>query len=297
MFSGKIKGLEIAQALGYETGKIPEEWYRTSEILKSKPGKQYPEILPEEYVGVTPVIHCTQEIPCNPCASICPNGLIYIDHHDIRGVPTFLGTNHCCQYCEQCVAGCPGLAITLVDYRTNKDYPIVSIPYEFNRETLKKNDTIEVLDTEGQPLEKHEILGIHAIPSSDRTLIVEVQAPKEYARRIAGVRIQDPAVTLPLDQYVQHIEDDTIICRCERVTAGEIRTLIRAGYRDINEIKSVSRAGMGACGSKTCSALILRMFREEGITIDEIVEQTRRPLFMEVPLGVFGGFKPEEPLP
>jgi NAD(P)H-nitrite reductase large subunit len=92
-----------------------------------------------------------------------------------------------------------------------------------------------------------------------------------------------------MDHYVERITNDTIICRCERVTAGEIRALIRDGYRDINEIKAVSRAGMGACGAKSCTALIHRLFRDEGVPDAEVIEQTSRPLFMEVPLGVFAG--------
>jgi NAD(P)H-nitrite reductase large subunit len=89
------------------------------------------------------------------------------------------------------------------------------------------------------------------------------------------------------------IENETIVCRCERVSAGEIRQLIDRGYRDINEIKTVTRAGMGACGAKTCNALIYRIFKEEGVALDEVVDQTKRPLFIEVPLGVFAGEKPE----
>ena len=38
MFSGKIKGLEIARFLGCDVGEIPRDWYRTGEILKSRPG-------------------------------------------------------------------------------------------------------------------------------------------------------------------------------------------------------------------------------------------------------------------
>lgn len=294
IFSGKIKGMEIARLLGVETAEIPASWYRNGEILKSKPGQKIEETLPDQTTGVTPVIHCTQEIPCDPCTALCSHGLIYIDTSDIRHVPTFLGNSYCCEVCERCVAGCPGLAITLVDYRTNADLPIVSIPYEFNREVIREKDLVSVLDTEGNELGQLEVLGIHAIPTSDRTLVVQVQAPKEYARRIAGLRIQEAPVTLPLDHYIEHIADDTIICRCERVTAGEIRSLIRTGYRDMNEIKIVARAGMGACGSKTCNALIHRLFREEGIPTEEIVESTKRPLFIEVPLGVFAGAQTHE---
>ena len=68
-----------------------------------------------------------------------------------------------------------------------------------------------------------------------------------------------------MDRYVERTADDTIVCRCERVTAGEIRKLIREGVRDINEIKAVTRAGMGSCGAKTCTPLIHRLFREEGV--------------------------------
>lgn len=289
MYSGKIKGLEIARFLGYPVEEIPQEWYDTGAMLKSRPGQTFSEELPELNAGVVPVIHCTQEIPCDPCTALCDHGLIYIDDTDIRKVPKFLGNNYCCGYCERCVAGCPGLAITLVDYRSNPEMPVVSIPYEFTREELKKFDEVTVLDTEGKDLGTLEVLGVHAIPQSDRTLIVQVQAPKDYARLIAGMRIQEPAVTQPMEVYVDHLTDDTIICRCERVTAGEIRALIRKGYHDINEIKTVTRGGMGACGAKTCTALVHRLFREEGVSTAEVVNQTKRPIFVEVPLGTFAG--------
>jgi NAD(P)H-nitrite reductase large subunit len=73
------------------------------------------------------------------------------------------------------------------------------------------------------------------------------------------------------------------------VTAGAIRKLIREGVRDINEIKAVTRASMGSCGAKTCTPLIHRLFREEGVPDEEVVDQPKRPLFLEVPLGVFAG--------
>lgn len=294
IFSGKIRGMEIARALGVEKAEIPVEWYWTSEILKSKPGDVFSEELPEIEEGVVPVIHCTQEIPCDPCASLCSHGLIYIDTRDIRHVPTFLGNSYCCEVCEKCVAGCPGLAITLVNYRENPNMPVVSIPYEFTRQTITPEDMVIVLDTEGIELGKVEVLSVHKVDEKDKTLVVQVISPAKIAQRIAGIKVQDEAVTLPLDHYVNHIEDDTIVCRCEHVTAGEIRSLIRAGYRDMNEIKTVSRAGMGACGGKTCVSLILRLFHEEGITREEITEYSKRPVFIEVPLGIIAGANGQE---
>ncbi|WP_322793551.1 FAD-dependent oxidoreductase [Bellilinea sp.] len=294
IFSGKIKGLEIIRHLGHAEVEIPQEWYQTSQILKSRPGRVYSEQLPDLDGGILPVIHCQQEIPCNPCTTLCPLELIVIESDDIRGVPHFVGDNYNCKGCGKCVAGCPGLAITLVNSRKDAENPIVSIPYEFTREGLEGKQTVRVIDTNGEELGDVPIVGINAIPNNDRTLIVRVKAPRPIATRIAGIRVQSPEVTRPLDQFVNYIENETIVCRCEHVTAGEIRSLIRQGYRDINEIKAISRAGMGACGSKTCGNLILRLFREEGVPLDQVTENTRRPLFVEVPLGVFAGIPTEE---
>lgn len=289
IFAGKIRGLEIAHSLGETVSEVPQSWIKTGEILKSRPGNVFSEQLPELAEGVVPVFHCSQEIPCNPCSGLCPNGLIMVDKKDIRSIPVFVGNNYSCQVCERCVAGCPGLAITLVDYRSNVDVPLVSIPYEFSRESLTKKDIVTVLDTEGNPIGDLEVADVHTIPSSDRTMIVVVESPAVIAPLIAGIRVQEKPITQPMHQYVHHVEDDTIVCRCEHVTAGEIRTLIRKGYRDINEIKTVTRACMGACGAKTCASLIQRLFKEENVPINEVTDPSRRPIFMEVPLGVFAG--------
>ncbi|NTV37393.1 MAG: sulfurtransferase, partial [Anaerolineaceae bacterium] len=153
---------------------------------------------------------------------------------------------------------------------------------------------VTVLDTEGHPLADLEIIGIHGIKTSDRTMIVQVQAEKEIAGRIAGIRVQEKDITEPMRQYIDNIHDDTIVCRCEHITAGEIRDLIRKGYTDMNEIKIVTRAGMGACGAKTCDALIHRLFKEEGVPSDKVVDYTKRPLFVEVPLEFFAGVNRKE---
>jgi Fe-S-cluster-containing hydrogenase component 2/bacterioferritin-associated ferredoxin len=299
MVSGKIKGLEIARALGHDVGEIPPDWYRMAEILKSKPGTTVGEHLPEVETGVLPVFHCSQEIPCDPCTAVCPQGAIRIDETDIRKLPAFIGEqlDKACIGCEKCVTICPGLAVTLVDYRQEPEHAIVTVAYEFLKEGIRVGDVVTVLDAEGTTLGNVEVVGVRAIRAFDRTIAVRLRAPRGYATRIAGIQIQEEQVTRPMDHYVERIADDTIVCRCERVTAGEIRALIHQGYRDINEIKAVSRAGMGSCGAKTCTALIHRLFRDEGIPDVEVVDQINRPLFMEVPLAVFAGASNGPPSP
>jgi bacterioferritin-associated ferredoxin len=165
----------------------------------------------------------------------------------------------------------------------------VTIPYEFLRNSIEVGDRVMVLDIEGAALGVVEVVGLRAIKANDRTILVKVRAPKEYAKRIAGIRVQEDAVTRPMDRAIERTADDTIVCRCERVSAGELRALIRQGSRDISEIKAVTRACMGSCGAKTCTPLIHRLFREEGVSEREIVDQPVRPLFLEVALGTFAG--------
>ena len=287
MFTGRIRGLEIARSLGRDVGEVPPEWYRTAEVLKSRPGAVVTEDIPEAEEGVFPVLHCAQEIPCNPCTSICPQDCIVMEGDDIRALPEYVGEG--CIGCERCVAICPGLAITLVDYRDDLVHPTVTVPYEFPPDSIHEGDVVTVLDTEGAILGNVEVVKIRKPKFADRALLVRVRAPREFARRIAGIRMQEPWVVESMAHYVARIADDEIICRCERVTAGEIRALIRSGVRDMNHIKAVTRAGMGACGGKTCTNLIKRLFREEGVPLEQVTENTRRPLFVEVPLGALAG--------
>ena len=296
MFSGKIKGLEIARALGVAEEEVPRDWYRTAEILKSHPGKTIAERIPDKESSIFPVFHCSQEIPCNPCTSVCPQQLIAIPEDDIRHVPEYLGVQmeKECLGCEKCVTICPGLAITLVDYRKDAERPLVTIAYEFLPDSVHEDDVMTALDAVGEVLGDVTIASVRTIKRNDRTVMVKVRAPKAFAKRIAGLRVQEPWVGAALEEGITRMDDDEIVCRCERVTAGEIRDLIRKGYRDLNEIKAVTRAGMGACGGKTCTNLILRLFREEGVPLNDVTRNVPRPLFVEVPLGVFAGVKSKE---
>jgi sarcosine oxidase subunit alpha len=296
IFSGRIRGLEVARALGHDVGEISPEWYRTADILKSRPGATFDERTPEPEAGVFPVLHCNQEIPCDPCTAVCPNDLIEMDRTDIRLLPSFVAekSGKGCTGCEKCVAICPGLAITLVDYRKDAEFPTVAIPFEFLKDTLAVGDRVVVEDTGGNALGRVEVAAVKALKANDRTVIVKVRAPRAFAKKIAGLRLQPPEASDPLDRYVERTADDSIICRCERVTAGEIRRLIREGVRDINEIKAVTRTSMGSCGAKTCTPLLHRLFREEGVPESAIVDQPKRPLFLEVPFGVFAGLDDEK---
>ncbi len=286
IFSGRIKGLEILKELGKYTGEIPHSFYTIQETLKARPGKEiYPVAVPSARQGVYPVINCVQEIPCNPCEVVCPKDAIKIGE-PITNIPRYVGG---CIGCEICVAKCPGLAITLVDWRKDGD-PIVTLPFEFEaNKYFDVGDTVELTDRHGNIVGSGQVVRIRKRTVSRGTRIVKVRVQKEIADRVAGIRIQNPPKPVLLSDVP--LRDDDIVCRCERVTAGEIRKLIRQGVRDMNQIKAITRAGMGACGGKTCTPLIERIFRQEGISREEYTKGTKRPLFVEVPLGILAGLK------
>ncbi len=48
--------------------------------------------------------------------------------------------------------------------------------------------------------------------------------------------------------------DELIICRCERVNLGQIQSSIHSsGAQTINQVKKLTRAGMGFCQGRTCA--------------------------------------------
>jgi len=289
ILSGKLIAQQIAGSLGR---KVEDNLELESmfDVLKSKPGNiAEPSMLPlDEYVY--PVIHCHQEIPCDPCAAVCPLGLIKIPKEDIRRVPNFDLEGGKCSGCRRCLAVCPGLAITLVDSRRNKEYPIVSVPFEMGGSALFEGRRYQAVDERGQLLGEVGLIRRFSLKEFSGTIIIEVQSPKEIANEITSIVHKDlPDRKEIVSKSAQSTQENEFLCRCERVAKEEIKDLITQGCRDINEIKALTRAGMGACGGKTCSTLILQLFREMGIPDEEIVPHTIRPLLIETPVAVLAG--------
>jgi bacterioferritin-associated ferredoxin len=49
---------------------------------------------------------------------------------------------------------------------------------------------------------------------------------------------------------------DTVLCRCEDVTAGEVDAAVARGARTPAEIKIVTRCGQGPCQGRVCERLV-----------------------------------------
>ncbi len=55
------------------------------------------------------------------------------------------------------------------------------------------------------------------------------------------------------------LTDETIVCRCEEVTAGRIRAAYRRGLASLPALKKATRAGMGRCQGRFCAATVARL--------------------------------------
>ncbi len=287
MFSGKITAHKVLKALGVMAAPVPDFWFERLEVLKSRPGATKEPAAKDHDKPVYPVLHCRQEIPCNPCVTVCPKKSIKLSGESIMNTPKFTGD---CIGCYKCLLICPGLAITIVDYRKDKENPTVAIPFEIGRGLVKKGDRVRLTGWEGKDLGEAEVVDVKDF-KAENTMIVIVKARPEIADLAASLKLFEPELGAKSPADLAKADDETIICRCERVSLGEIRRQIRAGLRDLNQLKAVTRAGMGACGSKTCSVMLLNIFRSEGVDPKAVTGFTRRPLFVEAPLGVFSGVK------
>lgn len=89
---------------------------------------------------------------------------------------------------------------------------------------------------------------------------------------------------------MKKVSDKTIICRCEDLTVEEIREWIANGYRGFEEIKRVSRIGMGACQGRTCRRHLLNeLARARNENPADINLSTFRPPTKPIKFGAIAG--------
>ncbi len=83
-------------------------------------------------------------------------------------------------------------------------------------------------------------------------------------------------------------DDDLLICRCEEVSKRDILWAIEHGAESVDEVKRITRAGMGLCQGRTCGCLVARILAEEtGIKASNVLPGSRRPPVRLIPVSVF----------
>lgn len=122
---------------------------------------------------------------------------------------------------------------------------------------------------------------VHGIDSStckgemaahDIARILGRLSPSEAAERITETRKRLKKAIAPrdfVDSYFAprkglfNMKDDVMVCRCENVTAGDIRQAIAEGCHDVNDIKLRTRCGMGPCQGRMCGPALAELAAAE----------------------------------
>lgn len=105
--------------------------------------------------------------------------------------------------------------------------------------------------------------------------------------RLRRLREVLDSLTCVRDGLVELVTPDTVICRCEEITAAEIHAALDEGALDLAQLKRMTRAGMGYCQGRMCGpALATLLARRMGVGMDAIPPLSIRPPVKPVPIEV-----------
>lgn len=92
---------------------------------------------------------------------------------------------------------------------------------------------------------------------------------KALERAVRGRAFFDALYKAP-DEY-RRPTGDTIVCRCEEVTADQVRQTVALGCSGPNQMKAFLRCGMGPCQGRFCGLTVSELIAEErGVPVPEI---------------------------
>jgi thioredoxin reductase len=90
--------------------------------------------------------------------------------------------------------------------------------------------------------------------------------------------------------------DETLVCRCEEVTAGELRQCAVRGRPGPNQLKAFTRVGMGPCQGRQCGYTLSHIVAAaQGRPIEEVGFYRIRPPLKPVTLGELASLDEQEP--
>lgn len=113
-----------------------------------------------------------------------------------------------------------------------------------------------------------------------------------------GVRLD--AVHAPRPGWTHWLRDDTVVCRCEEVTRGELDSIrSQTASCGLRSLKLSTRAGLGICQGRICGRSVEELL---GDNFADGVSTDRRPIVSPVRIGdlagqELGGSQPDERSP
>jgi len=230
------------------------------------------------------VIECYQEIPCNPCETVCNRNAIKVGD-PITNLPVYIAES--CNGCGLCIAVCPGQAIFLVEKNLEGGRELVGFPYEY-LPLPEKGDMVPAVNRTGEVVCEGRIERVLTHKGLDMTNVIYMSVPEGMADVVRSMRYRKKA------DY-RHVEntrareaaenpaeeekpEDVIVCRCEEVTLQDVYDAIDDGAVDVRGVKIRTRAGMGLCQGKSCEKQIQKILSQKlGLSPEKLVPDNKRP--------------------
>ncbi len=278
---GKQSAYEIAQELGIR--------YNYDEYLDIS--RQYidsqqhpirilerPNLPTPERMAAKPFVQldCLYGFACNPCTFSCPQGAI--SKPTTSSTPTVDYDK--CIGCMACVNHCPGLAIFGYDMAKN----ICFLPIEY---AVEEGAEVFLVDNNGKKIGEGKVEKLLKKDNKTNVARVFVAQVDGQMTDIKGFIVKDKypeALSHSVPQSLSTSEP-TYICHCEDITDEQMLAAVGdRKYISVDELKHITRMGMGPCRGKRCIARARGVLRAHGIELTGDATP-RAPLSNQVTLG------------
>ena len=272
---GKQAAYEIAQDLGIrynyddyldisrqyiDSQQHPVRLLPTSERMAAKPFVQ---------------LDCLYGFACNPCTFSCPQGAI--SKPTTSSTPT-VDYNKCIG-CMACVNHCPGLAI--FGYDLAKNWCFLPIEYE-----VQDGAEVFLVDNNGRKIGEGRVEKILHKDNKTNVARVFVAQVDGQMTDVKGFILKEKYLnTLSIQNTQNTQKEPTYICHCEDITDAQVLEAVGdRKYISVDELKHITRMGMGPCRGKRCIARARGLLRAHGIELTGDATP-RAPLSNQVSLG------------
>ena len=223
------------------------------------------------------IADCIYGFACNPCSFSCPQGAI--TKSSTNTVPIINYDK--CIGCMQCVNHCPGLAI--FGYDLNKDTLFLPVEYE-----VEEGAEVFLVDNNGQKVGEGVVEKVLRKPN--KTNVAKVRSGKSgvWSAELTKARgfILKENYPKPIEfKPLKEVDAKTYVCHCEDVTLDTLLKVIGdRKFISVDELKHITRMGMGPCRGKRCVPRAKQILRSYGIEVTGD-STPRAPLAAQVTLG------------
>ena len=124
------------------------------------------------------------------------------------------------------------------------------------------------------------------------------RASTPIRRRLLRERAVRPfldSLFTPSRDFYLPADDTTLVCRCEEITAGQIRREAYEGAMGPNQVKAKTRCGMGPCQGRMCGMTVAEIIADvHRVPVPETGYLRVRPPLKPVPLGALANMENSE---